>query len=72
MFTNDESLEKGKSFAFLAEEQDIGSEIEEHDEETLALITKNFTKILKQISQRNRGRGRITFFFHGEGGGNPE
>lgn len=38
------------SVAFLVEDQDSGSDTEESDVETLALIMKNFSKILKEIN----------------------
>lgn len=48
MFTYDETQKKEKSIAFIAEDQELVFDLEEpNDEETLALLTKNFTKILK-------------------------
>lgn len=50
MFHEEEKSKKGKSVAFLAEEQDYGIELEDIEDETLVLMTKDFSKILKQIN----------------------
>lgn len=48
---------KGKSIAFIVEETESGSASDELEEESLALLTRNFSKILKRITQRNGARG---------------
>lgn len=49
------SRKKGKSVAFFAEAQ---AELDTNkvDDETLALLTKNFKKIMKGFSRRNQGQ----------------
>lgn len=51
MFMNDETRKKGKYVALVLEEHELGSEPKD---ETISLITKNFSKILKQINQQSR------------------
>lgn len=48
---NNETTKEGKSMTFVVEKQDSSSKPKELDDETLALITKNFSKILKQINR---------------------
>ncbi|MEQ5248926.1 hypothetical protein, partial [Escherichia coli] len=55
ILSQDNSPKRGKNVAFIAEECEFEEECDELDDESLAMITRNFTKILKQINQRNRG-----------------
>ncbi|XP_031108661.1 uncharacterized protein LOC116013148 [Ipomoea triloba] len=55
ILSQDNNSKRGKNVAFIAEECDSGEECEELDDESVAMITRNFTKILKQINRRNRG-----------------
>lgn len=48
---------KGKTIVFIVEEDESESKSEELDDESLALLTRNFSKILKQIAQRNGSKG---------------
>ncbi|XP_019179849.1 PREDICTED: uncharacterized protein LOC109175046 [Ipomoea nil] len=50
---------KGKSVAFVAE-ADRESDTDEIDDEALALLTKNFKKILKGINRRSQGQPNRT------------
>ncbi|XP_031131850.1 uncharacterized protein LOC116033235 [Ipomoea triloba] len=55
ILSQDNNSKRGKNVAFIAEECDSEEECEELDDESVAMITRNFTKILKQINRRNRG-----------------
>ncbi|XP_031106191.1 uncharacterized protein LOC116010828 [Ipomoea triloba] len=55
ILSQENSSKKWKNVAFIAEGCDSDEEIEELDDEAVAMITRNFTKILKQINRRNRG-----------------
>ncbi|XP_031091039.1 uncharacterized protein LOC115996034 [Ipomoea triloba] len=55
ILSQDSNTKRGKNVAFLAEKCDSEEECKELDDESVAMITRNFTKILKQINRRNRG-----------------
>ncbi|XP_031090976.1 uncharacterized protein LOC115995973 [Ipomoea triloba] len=50
---------KGKNVAFIAERCDLKEEIEDLDDETIVMITRNFSKILKQINRKNKGVNQV-------------
>lgn len=53
---NDKNDKNDKNVAFLTEGCESVDENEEMDDEAIAMITRNFSKILKLINRRNRGR----------------
>lgn len=54
MFYGEKPPRKEKSIAFVAEEQGFGSDFEDTEEDTIKLLTENFSKILKQINKRTQ------------------
>lgn len=55
ILSSESNNKRGKNLAFLVEGGDLEEEIEDLDDEAVAMITRNFSKILKQINRSNKG-----------------